>query len=100
MGLGESLDQKISTFHWLESKLPSDRRISGWAGWGVLGKGNLRGCLTPASLPLPRRHGGQSSYRCGPLGREPLAAPRHTLPGAGAGQTVPPRKPFLLGSML
>lgn len=43
--------------------------------------------MTRASLPLPHRHehdDGQSSFRRGPLGREPLAAPRHTFSRAGA----------------
>lgn len=55
-----------------------------------------------ASLPLPHRHDGRSSFRRGPLGREPLAAPHHTFSRARAraGHTVPSRRPLLLGSLL
>lgn len=59
--------------------------------------------MTAAPLPLPHRHE-QSSFRRGPLGREPLAAPRHTFPGARAGArqkvSSPGPGPVLLGSLL
>lgn len=71
---------------------------------GQLGRSEYRKSewVIRASLPLPHRHDGRSSFRCGPLGREPLAAPHHTFPraGAGAGQTISSRRPFLLGSLL
>lgn len=59
--------------------------------------------MTRASLPLPHRHehdDGWSSFRRGPLGREPLAAPHHAFSRARVRQTVSRRGPFLLGSLL
>lgn len=56
-----------------------------------------------ASLPCPHRHDdGQSSFRCGPLGRESLAAPHDTFSRAGARarQTCSPKAQPLLGSLL
>ena len=56
-----------------------------------------------ASLRCPHRHDdGQSSFGCGPLGREHLAAPRDTFSrdGARARQTCWPRGQLLLDSLL
>lgn len=58
--------------------------------------------MTGASLPIPHRHDGRSSFRHGPLEWEPLAAPCHTFPRARARarQAVSSWGTFFLGSLL
>lgn len=72
---------------------------------GVLGTGELELSELEHPLPFLRRHNGRSSFRHGPLGLEPLAAPYHpvTRARARARQTLafpPRRRPLLLGSLL
>lgn len=53
--------------------------------------------------PLPNRHDGRATFRCWPLGWQPLAAPYHAFSRARtrARQTLSQRRrPFLLGSLL